>query len=97
MAFRRFGLGVGTVVNQKPSTSMEAVKIDAHKPDTLLNSLDDNIKKRGFLVTQVDKVVAWAQTGSLWPVSFGLACCAVEMMHTAGSRYDLDRFGIFFR
>ena len=85
------------MIDHKNALSMEAVKIDAHKPDALLNALGDDIKKRGFLVTQVDKVVAWAQTGSLWPVSFGLACCAVEMMHTAGSRYDLDRFGIFFR
>ena len=85
------------MVTRPPNAFMEAVKIDAQKPDDLLNALDDGIKKRGFLVTQVDKVVAWAQTGSLWPVSFGLACCAVEMMHTAGSRYDLDRFGIFFR
>ena len=85
------------MVIKKPSASMEAVKLDAHKPDDLLNALDEGVKKRGFLVTQVDKVVAWAQTGSLWPVSFGLACCAVEMMHTAGARYDLDRFGIFFR
>ena len=45
----------------------------------------------------VDKLAAWAQAGSLWPVSFGLACCAVEMMHTACSRYDMDRFGIIFR
>lgn len=36
-------------------------------------------------------------SGSMWPLTFGLACCAVEMMHTAASRYDLDRFGIVFR
>ena len=63
----------------------------------MLGALEDNIKKRGFLVTQLEKVVAWAQTGSVWPVSFGLACCAVEMMHAAMSRYDMDRFGIVMR
>jgi NADH-quinone oxidoreductase subunit B len=53
--------------------------------------------QRGFLTTQVDSLVAWARTGSLWPMTFGLACCAVEMMHAGASRYDLDRFGIVFR
>lgn len=55
--------------------------------------ITDNIKKHGFAVTSLDKLVNWARTGSLWPVSFGLACCAVEMMHFAAARYDIDRFG----
>jgi NADH-quinone oxidoreductase subunit B len=50
-------------------------------------------KDQGFLVTTVEKLVSWAQSGSLWPMTFGLACCAVEMMHAATPRYDLDRFG----
>jgi len=45
----------------------------------------------------VDSVVNWARTGAMWPMTFGLACCAVEMMHAGASRYDLDRFGIIFR
>ena len=53
--------------------------------------------QRGFLTTQVDNLVSWARTGSLWPMTFGLACCAVEMMHAGASRYDLDRFGVVFR
>lgn len=52
---------------------------------------------QGFLTTSIDKVAAWARTGSMWPMTFGLACCAVEMMHCAAARYDLDRFGIIFR
>ena len=47
----------------------------------------------GFVVTSVDTVINYARTGSLWPMTFGLACCAVEMMHAALPRYDLDRFG----
>lgn len=63
----------------------------------LFKVVNDEITDKGYVVTQIDKLVAWAQTGSMWPVTFGLACCAVEMMHTAASRYDLDRFGMFFR
>jgi NADH-quinone oxidoreductase subunit B len=51
----------------------------------------------GFATFKVDEVIDFARTGSLWPMAFGLACCAVEMMQAATSRYDLDRFGIVFR
>ncbi|KAJ1921610.1 ndufs7 ubiquinone oxidoreductase subunit [Tieghemiomyces parasiticus] len=50
-----------------------------------------------YALASVDKVLNWARTGSLWPVTFGLACCAVEMMHMAAARYDQDRLGIVFR
>src|SRR6516225_2156228 len=62
--------------------------------DAVLKAVTDEISDRGFVVAQIDKVVTWAQTGSLWPMTFGLACCAVEMMHSYMSRYDLDRFGV---
>jgi NADH-quinone oxidoreductase subunit B len=65
--------------------------------DALLRQMADEVQDKGFVVAQLDKLVNWARTGSLWPMTFGLACCAVEMMHTGASRYDLDRFGIVFR
>ena len=57
----------------------------------------EGILEQGVVTTSADKLINWARTGSLWPVTFGLACCAVEMMHCAAARYDLDRIGTFFR
>ena len=50
-----------------------------------------------YLKTKSNNIVNWSRKGSLWPLTFGLACCAVEMMHATVSRYDFDRFGIIFR
>ncbi len=63
----------------------------------LAQPLNKQLKNEGFVTTTLDKLVSWAQGSSMWPMTFGLACCAVEMMHTATSRYDLDRFGVVFR
>jgi NADH-quinone oxidoreductase subunit B len=49
--------------------------------------------EENVLITSLDKLFNWARSGSLWPMTFGLACCAIEMMATGASRYDLDRFG----
>ena len=48
----------------------------------------------GVLLTSVEKLVNWTRKSSLWPATFGLACCAIEMMTTGGPRYDLGRFGM---
>jgi NADH-quinone oxidoreductase subunit B len=50
-----------------------------------------------IVTTTVEKAVNWARKGSLWPMTFGLACCAVEMMEAASARYDMDRFGLMPR
>ena len=47
----------------------------------------------GVLTTSLEKVVNWARKSSLWPMPFGTACCAIELMATLASRYDLARFG----
>ena len=57
------------------------------------SSFMNNPGERNFLVTSVDDVVNWARKSSLWPMTFGLACCAIEMMATGAGRFDLARFG----
>ena len=57
----------------------------------------EGVVNKGFFTASADTVLNYVRTGSLWPVTFGLACCAVEMMHAGMARYDLDRFGIIFR
>jgi NADH-quinone oxidoreductase subunit B len=62
---------------------------DAAMTQALSNELAD----KGFLVTSTAAAINWARTGSLHWMTFGLACCAIEMMHTSMPRYDLERFG----
>ena len=48
-------------------------------------------------LTSVDKLVNWGRSNSLWPLTYGLACCAIEMMASGAARFDFDRFGTIFR
>jgi NADH-quinone oxidoreductase subunit B len=61
--------------------------------DSYFVGLNDELADKGFLVTATDELINWARTGSLMWMQFGLACCAIEMIHTAMPRYDLERFG----
>jgi hypothetical protein len=50
-----------------------------------------------YVLVKLDQVINWSRKSSMWPVTFGLACCAVEMMHAAAPRYDMDRIGTVVR
>src|SRR3981189_2734272 len=75
--------GMG-VIQSQPSAAAGAA---------LSRALDDELADKGFVVAQLDKLITWARTGSMWGLTFGLACCGVEMIHCWMSGYDLARFG----
>jgi NADH-quinone oxidoreductase subunit B len=62
-----------------------ALQSDVPVPEEVANNV---------IITSLDKIYNWARRNSVWPMVFGLACCAIEMICTAGSRYDLARFGM---
>jgi NADH-quinone oxidoreductase subunit B len=65
--------------------------------ERIRKALNEEIRREGLdralIVAPVDAVINWARLSSLWPMTFGLACCAIEMMATGAAKYDLDRFG----
>ena len=76
----------GTLVNDLIATSQNRIHIPSIEvPEDL---------KGNIVVTSVDALVNWSRKSALWPVSFGLACCAFEMMATAMGRFDIGRFGM---
>ena len=76
----------GTPIERAPRTD-ETVDWDLRDPEI------DDFVNRGILTTTVVKLKAWAQASSVFPATFGLACCAIEMMHTVSPRIDIARFG----
>ena len=88
---RTWGLDLeegSTVQHLKDSSTVPLAEPLIEVPEDLQSNL---------LVTSVDALVNWGRKSALWPVSFGLACCAIEMMQPGGPRADLDRFGSVFR
>lgn len=59
--------------------------------------LDQKFGQGGIIITKADDLLNWARLSSLWPMGFGLACCAIEMMGAFASGYDMDRFGVLPR
>lgn len=78
-----------TPVSNFPVLKQEQVNQYLHDSIQVPDELQSNV-----LVTTLDKVYDWSRKSSMWPLLFGLACCAIEMIATAASRYDLSRFGM---
>jgi NADH-quinone oxidoreductase subunit B len=87
--------GPGRFSDEPPAPFPTGFKEDSEPGKYLM--ANQGILEKGVVTTTVDTVINWAKTGSLWPMTFGLACCAVEMMHAGAARYDIDRFGMLFR
>ncbi|HET8549347.1 MAG TPA: NADH-quinone oxidoreductase subunit B family protein [Bryobacteraceae bacterium] len=71
-------------------------RIQLSQPEDLYARIDNEYGQspdEGIILTTVDKAINWARKNSIWPMSFGLACCAIEMMAMIGSRFDIARFG----
>jgi NADH-quinone oxidoreductase subunit B len=65
---------------------------DPQKHDPFFDGVSDQLADKGFLVARADDLITWARTGSLMWMTFGLACCAVEMMQASMPRYDVERW-----
>ena len=72
---------------------MGLIETAAPEQREYFTEINAELADKGFLVTSTDDLINWARTGSLMWMTFGLACCAVEMMHTSMPRYDVERFG----
>ena len=70
---------------------VEGVRIDMS--DQLDEGLRSELQRQGIWVTSMEDLYNWGRKNSIWPLQFGLACCAIEMIATAASRYDIARFG----
>jgi NADH-quinone oxidoreductase subunit B len=91
-----FRMGIKTITPDAPNFR-ESLPPELQNEQQLFSTVSQTLNDKGYIITKLDNLAAWAQSGSLWPMTFGLACCAVEMMHTAASRYDMDQFGLLFR
>ena len=78
-----------------PTLSQNPVpgRYGAGNEDAFFAKVNNELSDKGFLVAAADNLIAWARTGSLMWMQFGLACCAIEMMQVSMPRYDVERFG----
>ena len=84
-------MGVTVPAGSAARASVEGY--DPRKHDPFFDGVSNRLADKGFVTTGVDDLITWARTGSLMWMTFGLACCAVEMMQASMPRYDMERYG----
>lgn len=84
---------MGVISKPEAASSVPLGVAPVADQDAYFKTISDDLSDKGFIVAKVDDLINWARTGSLWWMTFGLACCAVEMMQTSMPRYDVERFG----
>ncbi|TIV03165.1 MAG: NADH-quinone oxidoreductase subunit B [Mesorhizobium sp.] len=85
----------GTLVAPKPKGIIDPnTGRPVGEDDPFFLEINNELADKGFLVTSTEALITWARSGSLMFMTFGLACCAVEMIHTSMPRYDSERFGV---
>jgi NADH-quinone oxidoreductase subunit B len=91
----RMATATQTLIAPQPTGIIDpATGRPAGANDPFFGEINAELADKGFLVTSADALITWARTGSLMWMTFGLACCAVEMMQTSMPRYDAERFGV---
>ena len=96
---------MGVILPPGASTKVPALSggrstVEGYDPkvhDPFFDGISGQLADKGFITAAADDLITWARTGSLMWMTFGLACCAVEMMHAGAARLDLDRYGVVFR
>ncbi|GMM34327.1 hypothetical protein DASC09_016520 [Saccharomycopsis crataegensis] len=95
----RKAISPAALIQYRQNSSSRAAQLTPHKlptNDPLVSQIEPS-NALDYVLTSLDAAANWARKSSFWPVTFGLACCAVEMMHVSTPRYDQDRLGIIFR
>lgn len=87
-------MSISRALSIVPRRAMASQVSTSKADNALANPMD---QKANYVLAKVDDLFNWGRRSSLWPLTFGLACCAVEMMHIAAPRYDMDRYGVVFR
>lgn len=85
--------GSGGLIDPTTGYLMRAPQPSDADNDPIVRQITEEMDDKGFVVTSLEDLIAWGRTGSLMWMTFGLACCAVEMMQSSMPRYDVERFG----